>query len=284
MKNEYVTSPKTVLGYRKNGLPIYPIAGGSEPAVEPVSETVTIPVPVEPEPVEPPVKTFTIEDIEKARKEERDKLYPQLENLKTLKDEVRSLTQKQEEEEAKRQKAIDDAEAARLEAERKAAEEEMSAKELVEKTRAEFEARLAEAEREREIERAATAKEREFLELRSFTIDLVNQAKSENRIAPELADLVTGNTQEEVLASLELIEAKSAEIAQNIKAAGLAARASMPGVSPAGRGATGPLDEAPGTKTYSVEDLKNMPMSEYAKVRQGLLGSAAAPNNRGMLG
>ena len=40
MRTTFTHSPRTILGYRKNGLPIYPIAGGSESAPEETIESV----------------------------------------------------------------------------------------------------------------------------------------------------------------------------------------------------------------------------------------------------
>ncbi|HEY6022292.1 MAG TPA: hypothetical protein VIY48_21275 [Candidatus Paceibacterota bacterium] len=47
MRITFTHSPRTILGYRKNGKPIYPIAGGSESAPEEVTESYSTPEPTD---------------------------------------------------------------------------------------------------------------------------------------------------------------------------------------------------------------------------------------------
>jgi hypothetical protein len=42
------------------------------------------------------------------------------------------------------------------------------------------------------------------------------------------------------------------------------------------------MDSEPGHKSYSVSDLKDMPMSEYAKIRGQLGIGQSAGNQRGL--
>ena len=98
-------------------------------------------------------------------------------------------------------------------------------------------------------------------------------------------DFVTGNNEEEIDASLEFVKAKSQQIAEGIKQATQTARANMPGVSTAGYATTGPMDTQPGHKTFTLEELNAMPMSEYKKHRSALLGATASTQqNRGLYG
>ncbi|MGW3153726.1 hypothetical protein [Streptomyces sp. NPDC001089] len=243
--------------------------------------TVTVAADTTPPAATPPSRTFTAADIEKARQEEKDKLYGRLnkgdERLQTLEAELTTLREEREER-------------LRAEAERKAAEEktakeraeaEMSAKRLLDERSTEWERRFEEIQREREQERAALAKEAEFNALRAYIQERVNAERA--NLAPELADLVSGNSREEVDASIELLKSKTDAIFQSMTAAQQQARSQMRGVSPTGYTGNGPTDGDGGSRQLSVEDIKNMPMSEFAKYRSQLLGSAASnSNNRGL--
>jgi predicted nucleic acid-binding Zn-ribbon protein len=226
-------------------------------------------------------RTFTAADIEKARQEEKDKLYGRMskgdERLQALEAELKSLREERE----ARQREEAERQAAEEKAAKERAEAEMSAKKLLEQRSTEWEERFAEIQREREQERAALAKEAEFNALRAYIQERVNAER--NTIAPELVDLVSGNSREEVDASIELLKAKTDQIAQSMQTAQQQARSQMRGVSPTGYTGNGPMDGDAGARQLSVDDIKNMPMSEFAKYRSQLLGSAASNNtDRGL--
>ena len=274
------------LGYRKNGRAIFPIRGGSIdtlplPGAPAPGSTVTIPAPV-PTPPAPSGNVFTAEQLAdalaKARKEEKDKLYPELEgtrnNLKTLQDEVAKITQARDVAAAAEQKALEDALA---EAKAKA-DAEASAKDLLAQQKAEFEERFSRLDTEREQERAVFAKEKAFNELQQYIQRRVTEESQS--IAPELVPFITGNTVEEVEASIATTKTATENIVKSLRDATITARSQQNGVSPT-LPATGPLDNQPGTLTFTAEELKNMSMAEYAKYRNALLPSAS-PANRGM--
>jgi hypothetical protein len=276
-------APGTVLGFRKNGRPILPIAGGSEPAPEPV---IVVPAVTPPAPPANSAgdKTFTVADLERARKEEKDKLYNELhgtrENLKTLQDEVAKLTQEREAKAAAEQKARDDAEAAA----RKKFEEEASARELLEQYRQETEARIAQMEQERLQERAFLEKEKEFATIQAYITKRASEEVNKT-IAPELIDLISGNTPEQIEASITTLQAKSQAIVESMRQAQLDLRSQQRGVSTAGYAATGPLDNNSGTRSFTAEEIRDMPMAEYAQYRAALMGSASQnQQNRGLFG
>ncbi|WP_369042245.1 hypothetical protein [Streptomyces sp. Midd1] len=226
-------------------------------------------------------RTFTAAELEKARQEEKDKLYGRMqkgdERLQSLEAELKAMREERE--------ARERAEAERLAAEEQAAREkaeaDMSAKKLLEERSTQWEARFEEIQREREQERAALAKEAEYNMLRAYIQERVNVER--NAIAPELVDLVTGNSREEVDASIELLKAKTDAIFQSVSAAQQQARSQMRGVSMTGYTGNGPTDGDSGARQLSVEDIKNMPMSEFARYRSQLLGAAATnSSNRGL--
>jgi DNA repair exonuclease SbcCD ATPase subunit len=273
---------RTVLGRRKDGRPILPIAGGAPQPGEGGDPVIVVPAAV----VEPPAPQataeprFTAEDIQKARQEEKDKLYKRLQNvedqnkqfLTEIEEQRKAREAAQAEEERKRQEAQDAAKAK--------AQEDLSAKELLAVKEQEWNQRLQQFETEREQERLLFAKEQEFNNLQTHIQRRVAE-ESEN-IAPELLDFVGGNTPEEVEASIATVKAKTQAILESVQQAAVQQRASMRGVSPTGYSTTGPMDTDPGHKSYSLTDLRDMPMSEYAKIRGQLGVGQAAQNQRGL--
>ena len=213
--------------------------------------------------------------LEAARRQEKDKLYPTIskadERSKAMQDELKELRafqKKQERTEQERQDAI--------EKERKAREEaELSAKELVERRQAEFAEQLATIQRENQQQLTLMEKEIEFNKLQAYIQTRVNQ-ESEN-IAPELLDFIGGNTAEEVEVSIERVKAKTEQLVESMKAAGMRTRAAMPGVAPAaGTNGVGPMDQQ-GERQLSDADIKAMGMAEYAQLRQRM-GIGGAQN------
>lgn len=270
---------------QKTGRVYWPVMGGSEPAVEavvPPADTVTIPV----EPPTPPApQTFTAEQIAKARQEEKDKLYSELQKRDEKIKEFDNFKAQFEAE--AQQKAEEAAKKAREEAEAEAKKrfEESDAKSLIAEVEKTWQEKWEAAEQERAAERALFAREQEFTRLKDYATGKVNAALGSNELAPELADYVSGNTEEEIDASLEFAKAKTSQIVEGLRAAQVQARSQMPGVSTAGFAATGPLDTQPGQKTFTAEELNSMSMSEYQKHRQQLLGATASTQqNRGMYG
>lgn len=258
----------------------------STPAPEaPVGDTITVPVtPVAPATPVPDAR-FTAADIERVRKEEKDKLYSRLEATtkaqETLLAEVEALK-------GARQAEVDAAAAqARKEAEEAARKrwEESEAKDLIANVQQEWESKFKDLQAEREQERLLFQKESEFAQLQNYVQKRVGEETAAGNIAPELVDLVSGNSPDEVEASLNILKAKTQAILESVQQAQVAARAQMRGVSSAGYAATGPMDTTSGTQTYSAADISGMSMSEYAKVRGSLLGAASAQQqNRGLYG
>jgi hypothetical protein len=233
----------------------------------------------------PAPKTFTEEDLERVRQQEKAKLYGEIEKLSqrvsqfdSVQAELEALRKEREEREAResaaREQADQQAKASR--------EAEMTAKELLEERQREWQAELDEIRQEAQLKDAALQKEREFAQLRDYIQQRVAQEK--DSIAPELLDLVTGNSPEEVDSSIETLKAKSIAIAESVRAKQQQLAAQQQGVSPAGFATTGPMDMLPGTKNYSVEEIKAMSPREYAeKIRGRFLGGSDS-RNRGLFG
>jgi hypothetical protein len=244
-------------------------------------------------PATPPVGQgetfFTQADIEaaveKARQQEKDKLYGKVDGLQSRLDEIAAR-------EAERVQAE---ETARREAEEKARlaeEENLSVKDLlarreqemqerIAQTEQSFEARLAEMQQQREQEQALLAKEQAFNSLQSYKAQRLEAEK--DTIAPQFHVFVNGNTQEEIEQSIAIAREKSAEVAAEVQAAMQAAQVQRRGTSVSGYAPVGPVEFESGQRTLSAQDIAGMDMAEYAKHRASLIGQGGA-NNVGLFG
>ncbi|APC46410.1 hypothetical protein HWB05_gp148 [Streptomyces phage BRock] len=241
-------------------------------------------------PATPPAQSaamFTAEQLEAVRKEEKNKLYAQIQSLqaeqKKANDALAAIQAAKDAELAAAQQAQ-----ATKDAEAQAAREaEMSAKDLLEeKLRANndtWEARFNQLQQERDTEKALLAKEREYNELVAYRNAAIDAAKDD--IAPQFYDFISGENKEQIDAGIARAKAATESIAQQFQAAQQAQLSQMRGVSPTGYATTGPMDMNPGTQTLSDVDIANMSMTEFAKLRQKTgIGSAEARTNRGLFG
>jgi hypothetical protein len=246
---------------------------------EVVESTETVPTPAEAFASEANAAAgFTAEDIAKARAQEKAKLYPQVEKLR---EEVSALRKEREEREAREAERSQKraAREAEREAEKKAkAEEEMGFKKLLKTKEEEFQAQLASERAEREKAFALLEREREFQELQQY-----RQARLESErdnIVPELIDLISGNSKDEIEASIADLKTRSQKIFDSVAAVSQQTRKEV-----VGRGASitmpasGPLDNNSDSLSYTPDNIANMSMADYAKNRAKLLNGSG--NNRG---
>lgn len=284
--------PGDIIGY-VSGRPVRLIGGGSEPAVEPpvvpaapadpgVPPTFTV-VSGQNQPTSTSTNTlqstapqvFTAEQIAKAREDEKNKLYPQLEELKkTVADLQKERDEKLDAERKAREKAEADAEEAR--------KKDTDTRTLLEEQEQRFQTQLQQLQQEREEERRILALEQQYQELQAYRATAV--AAAQNDIVPELLDLVAGTTREEIDASIDGLKQRSARIVEQMQAATQAARAGMRGV-PVTAPPAGPMD------TYSAHDPVmeaaangSLSFEDYVKNRDKLLSSAARTGNGGLYG
>lgn len=216
------------------------------------------------QPLTPNSNLFTQEDIERARKEEKDKLYGR---LSTMEEELKAFRQEREEAAAREAEARE-----REEAERKAAEEaEMDAKSLILRKEQEWQERLNELQRENERAFALVEKERQLQELESYRRDRIEQEAEQ--IMPELRDLVVGDSIEQIEKSIETMKGRTAQIMQNITAGIDQQRQQMRGTAPTAP-PVGPLENAPMQRTLTDADIRSMSMDEYRRHREQLLNAA----------
>jgi hypothetical protein len=218
---------------------------------------------------------FTAEDLTKARAQEKAKLYPQLEKLQ---EELAGLRQKEQEREAKEaeRKAARAAREAESAAERKKQEEaELEVRDLLAKKEQEWSTKLETERQEREKAFALLEREREFQELSAYRQQRLEQERE--NIIPELVDLISGNSRDEIEQSIAGLKERSAKIFDSVAQVAQQSRKEMVGTritSPA----SGPLDNDSDSRTYSADDLSKMSMADYAKNRSKLLSNS---NNRG---
>lgn len=232
-------------------------------------------------------RVFTEADIAKARKEEKDKLYSEIDKLKAewakAQDSLKSIEQQRAEE-------LAEADRKRREKESVAKakkEEEMSAKALLEQklkeTNDTWEQRFNSLQTERENERAMAAKERAYNELVEYRNSQLN-ANVEN-IAPQFHPFITGETKEQIDNAIAQARNATQSIADEVAADRQRQMSQMRGVSPTGYAAMGPLEGTMQERKYNADDIKNMSMAEYMKFRQdyGLAANDAA-RSKGILG
>ena len=222
-------------------------------------------------------RTFTEEDVERIRQQEKDKLYKRLEDsdgrVKTLEDQLSVLNHESDENRS---------EAARLakaesDALRKREEEELSAKELIVKRETEFdeklkvvetewEGRLAKIEEERATQEAMLEKERRYRELETYLGR--RMVEEEEYIIPELRDLAAGTTEEEIDNSLAILRERSSAILESIQQS---AQPSVLRGSSVTAPPVGPMETQTEQQTLSAEDIRDMPMEQYMQMRDRLL-------------
>ena len=226
-------------------------------------------------------KVFTEDEVETIRKQEKDKLYKRLEEadtrVKSMEEQMAILAQERE---AARKEAE---ERARLEAEslKKREEEELSAKELLRKREEEFNLKLQdldteynrrfqEIEEQRQAQAAILEKERRLQELNAYRQRRL--AEEQENIVPELLDLVSGGTEEDIENSIAVLRERSSAILESIQQATQQQQGRLRGVSVTAP-PVGPTETQTEYQTLSADDIRNMTMDQYAKMRERLLNT-----------
>ena len=233
---------------------------------------------VAPEVSEPVAQSFTADDLAKARAQEKAKLYPQMEKMAQ---ELEALKKAQAEEAARKAEKAKLREQEKVEKAKQKEQEELSAKELLAKKEQEFQALLEQERLERENAFALLEKERKFQELMNYRLTRIEQER--DNIVPQLIDLVSGNSEQEIEQSIETLKAKSAGIMQDVQQTVLSARQQMPGARVTAP-ASGPLDNDSEQPIGTPDSIRDMSMADYAKNRAKLLGNAASNRGQGLFG
>jgi chromosome segregation ATPase len=233
-----------------------------------------------------PGRVFTEEEVEAIRKQEKDKLYQTIEKEK---ERVNSLSTQLDQYTKEREEAarIMAEEANRQDEARKAREqEELSAKELIAVKETEWNQKLTAAETgwsqklealqaERDATAALLAQEQHFQSVLSYKNRRLQEVSES--VVPEFVQLLEetsgfGNSEEEVERAISALVTKSSSMLENIQQSTQQQR--LRGVSPTGGAPTGPLDNIMEQQTVTANDIKNMSLADYAKVRDRLMAQA----------
>ena len=226
-------------------------------------------------------KIFTEDEVEKIRQQEKDKMYKRLEDadtrVKTLEEQINLIAE--EREQARREAEERAAKEAELLRQREI--EELSAKELLLKKEDEFnqrintveqewQGRLAEIEAQRQAQEALLEKERRLQELEHYRNSRL-QAEQE-AIIPELIDLVSGNSEEEIEQSISVLRDRSSAIIESIQQATAQSQSRLRG-APVTAPPVGPMETQTEYQQLNADDIRNMSMDQYAKMRDRLLNA-----------
>jgi hypothetical protein len=234
----------------------------------------TIEPPAPPKPPEPKTDSrFSAEDIEKARREEKDKLYPE---IGALKEELKAIKAEREKANKMAEDAAQKEAAAQAKAEadaKKKAEEEMEVKDLLAQKEAEWEQRWRTLEEENARKDEILAKERRYNELVGYRQRRIEEEVE--TIMPELRGPVAlGNSEQEIEASILQMQETTNRILEQVTAGQQQARQQQRGTT-ATAPPVGPLESQPEFQQLSNDDLKNMDIATYAKNRERLLGAVS---------
>lgn len=250
------------------------------PEPDPQQDPQNITIPVKDQEPPPPARqprsgsepqAFTAEDVERIRAEERARVQAEQQRADQLQNELAQYRAQEEERQKAEAKAQKDAERAA----KKKEEEEMELRDLMAKRDQEWEVKLAEERAEREKALAILDQERRHAQLQNYLSQRMMEVGDD--IAPQLRQLVGGNTQEEIDASLaqlakisnEMLE-ENARYLNGMNAQRRTASVTSPPIGPPD------MSGSATTKTYTPDELKALTPEEYAAIREDLHRAASA--------
>ena len=219
-------------------------------------------------------KFYTEDDLARVRSQEKEKLYPQIDKLK---EELDTLKKEREAELAARAAEAE----AKAKAQQEALENDMDVRSLLKTKEQEWQEQLERERQERERAFALLEREKSFADLQNYRTQRVDSERE--NIIPELIDLISGNTREEIDASVEGLKERSARILESAQSAMQNARREMTGTRVTTPPA-GPLDTQSDQRNFTAEDIQSMSMNDYAKYREKILGATARGKSRGLFG
>jgi hypothetical protein len=232
----------------------------------------------------PKGKIFTEDEVESIRKQEKDKLYKRIEEadtrVKSMEEQMQILAQEREaarkenedksrqEAEILRQREIDELSAKDLFSKQ---EEEFSIK--IKDIEADYRKRFEEIETQRQTQEALLEKERRLQELNTYR---QRRMSDENEsIIPELIDLVSGNSEDEIETSISVLRDRSSAILESIQQATQQQQGRLRG-APVTAPPVGPMETQTEYQTLTAEDIRNMSMDQYEKMRDRLLNARSS--------
>ena len=214
---------------------------------------------------------YTEVDLKRVREQEKSKLYPQIDSLK---EEINLLKKDREAQLAEAAAIAKEKE----EAARKLAESEMDVRALLEKKEQEWTAQLEEIRQEGARKDALLERERQYAELTAYRNRRL--AEEQDNIMPELVDLISGNSADEIENSITGLRERSAKILESAQQAMQTARRDMKGTS-----TTLPptMENNSGQQQFTADQIAAMSVTEYAKHRDRLF-PGANNQNKGLFG
>jgi len=224
---------------------------------------------------------YSAEDIEKARAQEKDKLYPVVEKMKEELSQLKREREEQAAKEAERLAQRRDREKEIAKKKKEEEEEELSLKDLLKKKEEELLAQIEQERAAREQALALLDRERQYQELMAYRQNRLEQERE--NIIPELIDLIQGDSVDAIEQSITNLKEKSARIFDSVATASQQTRKEMVG-SRITVPASGPLDTDMDSYTSTPDDVRNMSMADYAKNRAKLLGSSDKNRGQGLFG
>jgi len=214
---------------------------------------------------------YTEVDLQRVREQEKSKLYPQIDSLK---EEINLLKKDREAQLAEASRIAKEKE----DAARKLAESEMDVRSLLEKKEQEWAAQLEEIRQEGARKDALLERERQYAELTAYRNRRL--AEEQDNIMPELVDLISGNSADEIEQSITGLRERSAKILESAQQAMQSARRDMKGTS-----TTLPptMENNSAQQQFTADQIAAMSVTEYAKYRDRLF-PGANNQNKGIFG
>jgi hypothetical protein len=242
--------------------------------VETVEPTTATPAPTT-------VRTFTAEEVEKFRADERSKIQGKMDKLKAQFDEQSTKFNELAEAQTARERAEAEEAEARAAQLRDAEEADLDAKQLLEKRTAEFTDKFAKLEQEQHEREHLLNLERQYLEMKAYIQGRVAEETAKHTVHPTFFDYIDGNTVEEVEASIALAVQKTEAMAQEIqeREQGQQQQAFQTGSGVSTN--TGPSSFGTVLEGNEELDIENLTYPEFVKNRTKLIKTAT---NDGIFG
>lgn len=272
-----------IAGLLEHHRSLYGAASMTGPTGDPTGQSIQLPpAPPAPPTAAPVVQMFTAEQVETIRQQEKDKLYERLEAeaaaRRQLEERMGTFTADLE----ARQTAEREAREAAERAQEEKRQAELSFGQRLEEYQQQTLGQVQSLQEQLAQRDAILERERQFTELMQYRAGLLQQHG--NDILPELHDLVSGNTREELDAAVSAMVQRSGSILAQVAAATQNARQGARGVGVTAP-PVGPLDNDSVNQTVSAADINGMDMQTYAQNRGRLLGAASqTQRDRGMFG
>jgi hypothetical protein len=157
----------------------------------------------------------------------------------------------------------------------------MDVRQLLEAKELEWAQKLEVERGERERAFTLLERERQYAELNEYRTRRLEDER--DNIMPELVDLISGSTPDEIEQSITGLRERSSRILESAQSAMQNARKEMTG-SRVTAPPSGPMDTNMEQNSFTAEQIAAMSVTEYAKYRGKLLGKSASDRGKGIFG